>query len=219
MVRNKIPAIVICAFTASINTRGIATCINDWAASGVKELKKSGRFEVIPIFGEDAMRSRISDALTKVRGRRGLVVFYGHGCVNAECLFSCDNEDESDRRAGLSPSNCGLLRGKIVYVVACHSAKRHGYRSVTHGARCYIGYKDSIVVMLGREFTRSVNAGLRVFASKQGSCRDAWNAIRNEYYTYYRQYVRDKSTLHIALNLYINLDALVKPIGDTMACA
>ena len=214
--KRKIPAVVVCGTRSTDMNDKAGAYVHEWAESGVRELTRCGRFQVISLFGKAATVQRIDSALRTVQRRKGLVVFYGHGCVNAECLFSCDNEGRHQRLAGFTPSNCNLLKNKIVYVVACHSAKMHGRRSVAHGARCYIGYMDQIVVRPEPAFSESVNAGLSVLADKQG-CYKAWDAIRSKYRTYYRQYVRDKKTLAIALSLYINLDALAKPTGNSMA--
>lgn len=124
--------------------------------------------------------------------------------------------------SAISAMNSDLLSKKIVYVVACHSAKSLGPYSAVQNkhAKCYIGYRDKITVgvddglVLG--FRHSANAGLEILSRENGTCEAAWAAIRNQYDHWIEHWAKRNSMLN-ALALMNNLDALSEPLGDANA--
>jgi hypothetical protein len=194
-----------------------------WAANAVKELKQNPRLHIVPLLGPKATRHRIESELSKIKRKKGLVVFYGHGCICGESLFENQAEVDEPMRPALSAINVELLENKIVYAVACYSAKTLGPYAVNNtGVLSYIGYTAELatgadsngpIAALGE----CVNSGLTVLTEDGGTCLDARDKIYRTFTKWINLYdAKDTFDDYIhAIAFAIGRHALVeKPLGD-----
>ena len=212
----RIPAIVIYAEWHPGRDHGDSWSIRPWVNAGMDVLMKSKRFKVTFLRGRDATREKVRETLDEMRGRKGLVVFYGHGCDCGEALL--ESGGNPPLRAALSSRDGLLLKGKVVYAVGCHCARGVG-EALRDDVLCYLGYEDMLSCEReggsGGCKEQAVNAGLAVLAAG-GTCEEAWTAIRDGYS---RQIVASarRDALLLALDLANSLDALAEPLGDAAA--
>jgi len=103
-----------------------------------KEILKTNQnnIQFFNLGGNNANREKVESYLKKQAP--SLVLFNGHGDDN----FICGFKDEILIEAG---KNEGLLKGKVVYALACSSAKKLGPIAVEKGAEVFIGYKNPFV--------------------------------------------------------------------------
>lgn len=218
--KRKRVAVLIQADWLPCKNSGATAVTRLWAESAEQKLIQSGLFEeVILLRGPDANQPSVRNRLARIRKYSGLVIFYGHGCINGGCLYQSQYEPRTSLRSAVGWNSCELLQNKIVYVVACHSAKPGGLGplSVRSGAICYIGYEDSITTGPQQGYMEAANAGIDVLLQRHGTCLDAWKAIRDGYRTWYRLYRSRSAFRDVALALFVNLDALAYPLGNRTA--
>ncbi|MBN1341058.1 MAG: hypothetical protein JXQ73_00155 [Phycisphaerae bacterium] len=218
--RRLTPAIIIQAdghpdYDGDINRR-----LRELAQYAWQQLADARRFDVAVLSGPQATKAEFESALVRLKGEAGLVIFFGHGCLCGDGWF--------ETQPGMPPYvamtdgvNSNLLESKVVYAVACHSAKVLGQRSVTgnHAARCYIGYAEELYIYRedgpAEPYIAPLKAGIRAIA-KRKRCIDAYHAIRDEYLRRIN-YQWDRGVLEDAIGLYSSLDALSEPLGDQSA--
>lgn len=98
----------------------------------------------------DVTRASVEAALS---AQPAAVFFYGHG--EADCWLSAGSRILDD-------ANATHLANKLVFSVACDSARELGHAAVTSGARAYVGYDFTFTTTLGDEyepsFRRAANA-------------------------------------------------------------
>jgi hypothetical protein len=191
-----------------------------WAESAFAVFREDSRFRVIPLFGELAKRTTIEDTLRGIAGEKGLVVFYGHGSNCGHSLIESQDGPGPALMAALCTCNADLLANKIVYAVACHSAKTLGSTAVGSGTISYIGYWSYVWTAPGDSaegFMESANAGLRVLARDGGTTGEAYRAIRDEYLLWIR-FWRASGNHERKLALMQALGGLREPLGDLGAC-
>jgi hypothetical protein len=89
--------------------------------------------------GAAAVRTTVERALRR-RPNLHTVLYYGHG---SEC--SLKGQENWDNPA-IDLANCNLLKGKVVFTIACWSAGELGPRACEAGATCYFGYDDQFLM-------------------------------------------------------------------------
>nr|NIM45686.1 hypothetical protein [Nitrososphaeria archaeon] len=114
---------------------------------------------------DDAVRSKVEAALQEHPGEA--FVFYDHG--DKDCLVGNDRTPVIDLR------NVGLLRDRIVYTLACLSAKILGYEAHRRGCKTYWGYTEVFAFTSDAldEFKESANIGLKLWADD--GFKSHWN--------------------------------------------
>ncbi len=206
---------------------GVDTFTRAWATSAVKRLKDRRRYRVITIRDADATRATVERVLTRVRNRRGILVFYGRGCDCGGSLLQSKRSAKERWMPLVDGANASLLRNKIVYVVACHSAKCLAGYARKNGAIAYIGYVDKVspgitgsvpdAGHVRRGFTECMNAGLRILTERAGTCAEARNAIHDELTRWIHIFIRKRSIKN-AWAMMVCRGALVpSPIGAQQA--
>lgn len=111
--------------------------LSSWCNQIIKTAKENN-INVIDFKGERANKKEVEKLLDKKNP--GLVLFNGHG--NEKTIFG--HKDEPLIRSG---ENEDLLKSKIIYSVACDSAKKLGRTCVETGTTAYIGYDDKFVMV------------------------------------------------------------------------
>ncbi len=94
------------------------------------------------LLGSDATKQNVEAELTD---RVNFVAFLGHG--NASYLATRGRANVREKVIELN--NCHYLKNKVVYAVACDSAKILGREAVNTGAKAYIGYSGPVSLILG----------------------------------------------------------------------
>jgi hypothetical protein len=221
--KTVIPIVLIQTEWGTERDRGASASVRAWAEAALKRLLKlKSRYFIISLFGKKAVRTHVERELSKIKNKKGLVVFYGRGCSCGESLFETQLGPDVPWFPLLSAINVNLLNNKIVYAVACHSAKTIGPYAVKTNTISYIGYLDSISAGVAnqavlRGFEEAANIGLRVLTESNGTCREA----RDEIYRTYDEWIQsclDKRDVLNALALINGRDALVpRPLGDENA--
>lgn len=108
-----------------------------WCEKVIQQARKSG-VKVIDLDKKRANSKEFTSIIKKTNP--SLVSLNGHG--DDETVTGFNNEVLIKARI-----NEQLLAGKIVYVVACCSAKILGPSSIKNGTKVYIGYDDDFVLM------------------------------------------------------------------------
>ena len=182
---NTIPILFINASWPSEKDRGATGISSEWAQQALRELvnynARKRDYKIIKLCGSDATRENIEDALQKVKHKKGMVVFYGHGCKCGEVLYESQYGLNTPFLAALDPINCRLLSNKIVYAVACYSAKVLGKYVTRKGAISYIGYEGALVLLADHKrvpaLKQAVNVGLELLTQKNATCIQAHSSI------------------------------------------
>jgi len=219
----RIPVVVIHAEWPPQEDGGATRAVRECALSVLRQMRRDPRLSVISLIGARATRANVEHALTKIESKKGLVVFYGHGCMCGESLIESQivlREESDTTRAAISEVRAHLLWNKIVYVVACYSAKSLGLCLVNKSG-CYLGYRGRVMVTLGDTlapgFEKCVNAGLRILLEQENAtCGEAWKAIRDTH----TQYVLESIDHDDVLNAWVhinNRNALSEPLGNSNA--
>jgi hypothetical protein len=221
-----IPIVLIQADWVTGQDVGASRFVHSWAETALKRLMKlKRRYFVIPLLGKMATRTCVERELSKIVDKRGLVVFYGRGCSCGESLFETRLDPDAPLLSVLSVINVNLLKNKIVYVVACHSAKMLGPYAVKANTISYIGYLDSISAGVTNQtvlggFEEAANIGLRVLTESKGTCHEARDAIYKTYDKWIQTCLHERTFEGVlnALALSNGRDALVpRPLGDEKA--
>lgn len=127
--------------------------------------------------------------------------------------------------AAVDSGNAGLLKGTLVFAVACDSARVLGPEAVKLGARAYVGYDYPMVVIWGpdeKSFRRAANAPLLASLRDRGTtCGTAVDQAKKEYESAAASIVwgprrNDYDSMFAAGWLRSNAAAL-KVIGDATA--
>lgn len=108
-----------------------------WCGNVLQQAQKSG-VKVIDLAEKRANSKEFTSIIRKINPT--LVSLNGHG--DDKTITGFDNKVLI--KAGVNEQ---LLAGKIVYVVACSSAKTLGPSSVRKGTKTYIGYDDDFILM------------------------------------------------------------------------
>lgn len=106
----------------------------------IEHLLKGNKKRYYMFYGPDIERKHVEKLLRRSRGRKGVIVYYGHGCKCGGSLYA-------DYRLPLFDlDNVNLFKNKICYVAACHSSRSLGRKAVRKGCKAYLGYKDSLLI-------------------------------------------------------------------------
>ncbi|MFN0072972.1 MAG: hypothetical protein ACKVVP_15920 [Chloroflexota bacterium] len=112
-----------------------------------------------------------------------MIVFYGH--AETDKLYAHGTLAQAKDPA-IDLNNAHLLQDKIIYAVACQSAKKLGDDAVnTHGAKVYVGYEEKLWFVFGGPeywFRRTVNEMLLEHLEQPGVvCRDTFDHMGETY--------------------------------------
>lgn len=108
-----------------------------WAEPVIGKARKRN-FEVLDLKEAKANAKDFAGRMKKVKPN--LLFLNGHG--NSESIAGHNNEILISL-----DKNKKLLGDKIIYALACSSAKKLGKSAVKNGAKCFIGYKEDFVFM------------------------------------------------------------------------
>ena len=120
----------------------ITSYLYDFSKDIVKTARNSDDIHVTSLEGEDSCRVLFEKSLVKEAPR--LVFLNGHG--NRKIVAGYKNEHLLDF------DNVHMVKGKIVYALACDSLAELGVEAVKKGAEAYIGYRAKF--MLVRDISR-----------------------------------------------------------------
>ncbi len=140
-------------------------------------------------------------------------LIYESGCTT--CMNSLDKDICNP--LCVNDTNVHLLKGKIVFTVACYSASQLGKCAVRYGARTYIGYDDLLLFpvdeMNSQDMFRDVHL---VFIREllEGRTIDQAEKIMNDYEDALIKF--HKKTKYVALSLLWN-KIHRKILGDKQA--
>mgnify|MGYP000297658056 CR=1 FL=1 len=109
--------------------------ISKWSEEIIKEAETKG-FKVFDLDKDKARRKNVESYLKSKE--IPLLIFNGHGDENS--IFG--HNDEIIIAKG---QNEEILKGKIVYTIACHAAKSLGKECIKKGTKCFIGYKEKFM--------------------------------------------------------------------------
>lgn len=111
-----------------------ATQLTEKSAKEAINYAKEKKIDTIGLLGDNAAKQEFEEAIDELNPR--VISFYGHG--NADRLIGQNGEVMIDK------SNVNLLKGRIVQVVACLSAKELGPRAIEKGCVSYLGFTDYV---------------------------------------------------------------------------
>jgi hypothetical protein len=189
----KIPIIVVSCEWPSTRDRGASQITQAIARTFVDNVaiwnaNTGSVFEIIRFFGHSVRRESVEAFLNSLRKRKALFVFYGHGCSCGSSLLESLDVSDAIPNPLLDCDNSETLQNKVVYVVACHSARTFGPNAIRDGAISYIGYTGRVVVSINGQRLKGIekclNAGLAVLVERGGCSAAARDAIYRQY-TYY----------------------------------
>lgn len=180
---------------------------------------------VMALEGNRAKKEQVVQVLSEMIDQRGAVIFYGHGCKSGQALMEAILNEAEAIRPAINLTNCGLLRRKIVYAVACHSARELGPRAVEKFATSYIGYSGRLALMVNQRLIPGIedclNAGLTELLQNRKSCGDAVLAMYRAYGELRRSFILkkgEKDMVACAMAVGNSQEALVsKPLGHSGA--
>jgi len=182
-------------------------------ASLIKEQFETQGWRVCDLGENLAVTTQVESTLQSVDST--VFVFYGHG--------SEDGMEGQNGEPLIHLGNVNLLKDKIVYVVACWTAKVLG-KQAEHFVRCYCGYDDEIILRLDKFYLEKlgecVNAGL--FVMLEGSTSEQARQRIVAEYEHWIDYFSigdgnvDKRSVEFAADLRHNRDAL-RLLGNTTA--
>jgi hypothetical protein len=125
-----------------------------------------GKAEVKELLRDEATRKRFEDEVEEYGP--DAVVFYDHGSEDCLCAQEC-------KECVLDLRNVDKVAGKIIYTMACLSARRLGAKAYARGC-VYVGYVEEFVFTTYDEelFSRAANSG---FIAYVNGVRD-WGRIK-----------------------------------------
>lgn len=128
-----------------------------WASEVLYEFLRQSR-SVEDLGKHLAKRHEVEICLEDVMRKFAIVLFYGHGSNSGDSLIG------QDQNALIDLENNHMLKNKICYIIACHSARVLGPDSIssTKGAITYIGfqYEFRLHPPLEKSFGECANAGI-----------------------------------------------------------
>jgi len=181
-------------------------------ASLIKEQFEAQGWQVCDLGENLAITTQVESALQTVDST--IFVFYGHG-----------SEDYMEGQNGeplIHLDNVNLLTDKIVYTVACWTAKMLG-KTAERFVRCYCGYDNKVILILDKFYLEKlgecVNVGLFEML-EGGTMEQARQRILMEYDRWIDYFTGEgnegPSSVLFAEYLRHNRDAL-RLLGDTTA--
>lgn len=114
--------------------------LSKWSKEIIKEGQDKG-INVIDLDGDKANRERVIGTLEK--RSPGLVVLNGHG--SQDYITGHNNSvilEGNDKKA---------VENKIIYARSCKSAKVLGEKTISHGAKAYLGYDEDFMFLYSRD--------------------------------------------------------------------
>ncbi len=181
-------------------------------ASLIKEQFEAQGWRVCDLGENLAVTTQVESTLQTVDST--VFVFYGHG--------SEDGMEGQNGEPLIHLGNVNLLKDKIVYTVACWTAKMLGKTAVPF-VRCYCGYDDEVILRLDNFYLKKlgecVNVGL--FEMLDGNTIEQARQRIVAEYTHWIDYFTGEGNMGLlsarfAANFRQNRDAL-RLLGDTTA--
>ncbi len=117
--------------------------LHRWSLKSVKYARSKIR-SVADLDGKRANKKELTSVLLKVKP--DLVVLNGHGAPD----FICGERDEILIKVGV---NEHILKGAIVYVLSCSTARILGIESMKAGAKAYIGYIEDFIFLISDNYS------------------------------------------------------------------
>jgi hypothetical protein len=115
----------------------ITSYLHDFSKDIVKKAKAEKSMYVTDLEGAEAVRKNLENSITKENPQ--LIFLNGHG----DRKTVLGHKDE----VILDLNNAKLTKDKIVYALSCDSLEMLGKISVEKGAKAYIGYKESFMMV------------------------------------------------------------------------
>lgn len=104
----------------------------------------------------------------------------------------CQLQNNACQPLCFSPTNINLLRGSIVYAVACHSTEGLGRCAIQYGVQSYIGYRDLLLFpvdqMRSQDMFGQIHLEFLKHLLEGETVREANEAMRMMEDTYIRLY-------------------------------
>ena len=116
--------------------------LHHFAKDAIKIAKKSKGVHVTDLEGKKAIRLNLEKSMSAENP--GLVFLNGHGDKTA--VWGHKDEVILDKK------NISLSKNKIIYALACDSLAQLGDLATEQGAKAYIGYSDSFMIIRDLEF-------------------------------------------------------------------
>jgi len=116
--------------------------LSSWMGLVFNQAKKSG-IKVLDLKGKRANKKELTSMVYKLKP--DLIVFNGHG----DEMTITGNDDNILIKEGV---NDNLLKDKIIYAIACRSAKSLGVSAISKGAKAYIGYNEDFIFLIDEKF-------------------------------------------------------------------
>lgn len=108
-----------------------------WSQEVIELARKKG-IQVLDLAKKRANKKEFTSIVSKKQP--SFIFFNGHG--KADAIYGHDNETLV--RVG---ENENLLKSKVIYALACKSAKKLGAQSIKTGTISYLGYTDDFVFL------------------------------------------------------------------------
>jgi hypothetical protein len=159
--------------------------VAEYFALAVENAEKLG-FKVVDLYGADANRQSLIDALSRFTPKA--VVFGTHGFTNelraydGAVIIGCSNDD--------------LFKGKTVFALACQTADGLGRSSVEKGCLAYFGWMEDFIAIFddaymenpladpyAQSFFNPVVAGVNVMLHRIRSGATIQTVVRDVYET------------------------------------
>lgn len=158
------------------------------------------------------VRTTVEDTLRR-RPNLHVVLYYGHGSESSLQGQDLDNPV-------IDQGNCNLLKGKIVFTIACLSARELGPCACKAGATCYFGYDDYFWVPIDPSngaldsLQACAERGMIEMCAKATTSRVARQRMYDRYTEEYDVWLAEN--FDVALCLFWNREALTL-VGDRNA--
>jgi len=161
------PAIFLSSLFVLAPNIDIATALSGYTAESVVDALRKMRVKFDALFGLNANRLRLE--LYMRASDYDAVYYFGHGLATS--WFGVSG-------VLLTKDNVDLLEGKVVYALACYTAKKLGRMAVSKGARAYLGFTEKVYVAFPESEHDYLKDFIRLWASPPILLADGWSTGR-----------------------------------------
>lgn len=168
-----------------------ATAFASECAREVKELIHRMKFPLKEFFGNDSNKKELHKFLKERIAETHCFLDYGHG--NETTIFGNNGEVLIDLESA------SLLKNKICYVIACSCGRKLGEEIVSNGGICFLGFSGIIYYAPDHAdlFKECWNSGIKSMISDKNSAEEAYEVMRNTFYTKYRSLIFDNQRVNL----------------------